>query len=56
MGSFPAIPDGIMGPYIRSASHARAFELSLVQFLHGRLEIVAGLEFNKPCVHVNKGY
>jgi hypothetical protein len=42
-----------LGAYIGDAGDARSFELSLVQFLHGGLEIVGGFEFHKPCDCVN---
>jgi len=37
-----------MVPYIRNAGHNSAFEFALIQFFHGSLQVVGGLEFNKP--------
>lgn len=43
-----------MGAYIGDTSNDGAFELSLVQFIHGGLQIVGGLKFHKPWLNVNE--
>lgn len=42
-----------LGAYIGDAGDDRAFELALVQFLHGSLQVVGGFKFHKPWFNVN---
>lgn len=36
--------------YIHDAVHSGSLELASVELLHGRLQIIGGFEFNKPCL------
>jgi hypothetical protein len=42
-----------LGAYIGDTGYDGALELSLVQFLHGGLQVVGGFKFHKPWSSVN---
>lgn len=42
-----------MGAYIGDTRDDGALKLSLVQFLHGGLQVVGGFKFHKPWSNVN---